>query len=169
MIERFYRNLATGRYLAQSENYKKILQICSEIRASFENYLKEHVSAEAIDYMLKYPDRVAVQNDIDLSYNVQTSWRWRSTIFNNNMLIISLNSLNLPRVFPSVSNMFGKDSSFDKDFTAKIDRRLKELDSLANNLIPELEALENALSEKSMNKTSIKEYYPELYNLIYND
>ena len=168
MISKSCRDLAQERYLGQSETYKKITQICSDIRTSFENYLKEHTSAESIQYMAKYPDRISVQGDIDLTYEADVPWEWRRVIFDS-MLNVQLAKLNFPRLFPSPSFMFCDNSEFDKEFTNEIKKKIKSLGPLVKTLTPELEALDKALSEKTMNKTSIKEYYPELYNLMYND
>jgi len=169
MIERKYRDLAEAKYLARSKKYLEATNKAKELQNLVTNYLQETLTEEAIKYSIKYPDRVNIQDNLDFEYELSCSWSYRHLI--SNMMKVNLKGLGLPRLYPSVSTIFDTESEFYKEhkaFCKKLIKLIKEISDIIKEVGPEVDALESALSEKSMNKTSIQKFYPELYELIYD-
>ena len=169
MIDKTTRDSARDKYLANSKEYVEICNLLNEIKSDFVDYLINNSSEEVLDYMKRHPEYIILQKDISLKYQLDYVARG---VFQNSSsvsLTIDLGKLNLPTLFPPYFNDYDNEPFYNnhKEFVDKFHEKLGRLNKMAAELNNVLVKLDTVLSEESMNKTSIKKYYPELYNLMY--
>ena len=167
MIERGKVTAALKKYAAVSEEFSNLKKIRNEMETLILDCINSTYSDKEVEIARKYRNNVVFQKDIDLEYKLEMSWEFRN--FLSSIYKLNLSHVDKPAVILSISDAEDNDSelkSENMELYTKLNSLLKQLKSESSKLNKKLRAIDEALSDKSMNITSIKKYYPELYQLM---
>lgn len=169
MIREYYRNVAEKQYLSHSKDKKKLDQIMIELEKFIIDTIINKFPKRVLDYAAKYPDRVKLQEDIDLSYVVDLDYRSMYYVLPG-VLTLHLGSAAAPLFLERPTDALKKSGEFyteNIEFCNKFQKYIKTIKTLTDKIISNVTDLREALSASSMNKTSIEKFYPELFKLVY--
>ena len=167
MIERSKITAALKKYAAGSEEFSNMTRIKNEMETVILDSISSTYSDKEVEIAKKYRDNVMFQKDISLEYELGLSWEFRN--FVSSLNTIKLVQIDKPAVILSIREAEDEDGELKKEneeLYTKLNKLLKELKKYSSSLDKKLHAFERVLSDKSMNITSIKKYYPELYKLM---
>lgn len=167
MIEHSKITAVLQKYAAVSEEFSKLKKIKDEMEALILESINSTYSDKEVAIAKKYRDNVMFQKDLSLEYEFDLSWEFRRFVSSINT--IKLSQVDKPAVILSIREIEDKDSELKKEnegLYTKLNKLLKQLKDESASLNKKLHAIERSLSDKAMNITSIKKYYPELYKLM---
>jgi len=167
MIEHSKITAVLQKYTAVSEEFSKLKKIKNEMEALILESINSTYSDKEVAVAKKYRDNVIFQKDLSLEYEFNLSWEFRRYV--SSIYTISLSQVDKPAVILSIREIEDKDTELKKEneeLYTKLNKLFKDLKTESSNLNKKLHAIERVLSDKSMNITSIKKYYPELYKLM---
>lgn len=167
MIEHSKITAVLQKYTAVSEEFSKLKKIRNEMEALILESINSTYSDKEVAVAKKYRDNVMFQKDLSLEYELDLSWEFRKYV--SSIYTISLSQVDKPAVILSIREIEDKDTELKKEneeLYTKLNKLFKDLKTESSNLNKKLHAIERVLSDKSMNITSIKKYYPELYKLM---
>lgn len=167
MVEQSKITAALRKYAAGSEEFSNMTRIKNEIETVILDSISSTYSDKEVEIAKKYRDNVMFQKDISLEYELGLSWEFRN--FVSSLNTIKLAQVDKPAVILSIREAEEEDGELKKEneeLYTKLNKLLKELKKYSSSLDKKLHAIERVLSDKSMNITSIKKYYPELYKLM---
>ena len=167
MIEESKRSLAIKKYVAGSEELAKMLSIKKEMEDLIIDKINSTYSDKEVEIARRNRNSVYFQNDISIEYELCVSWNYRHYL--TNMDHLTLKHVDKPAVILSTSDITSESSplkEIDEDFYNSLKSKLAKINAEGKCLQKKLDALNQVLSDKAMNITSVKKYYPELYNLM---
>ena len=177
MIRKYIIVAAEKKYAAtKASEVQEIKGILKEMQTLCVNRIKEVYPQELLDFKARFPKYIKEQPDISLSYDLDISWNDR-TLFerccggSGGGLVVHLAQFGLP-LFLSSSRDITVTSDFykkEKDFCDQFINLKTAMEKKIKQLVSKLRAIDDALGAESMNKTSIKKYYPNLYELVFED
>lgn len=181
MIEENIRDNAVKKYVNQSPKLQHAVALFQNIKAETIKLLLNHFSDSKEEFSKISVDYIIPQANISFritDYYGNCPYCVRDVI--DNTTRIDLHSAGfIPRLLTSVGSGVDQKLAIERGFEAEektldkewleninksISMALKEVDEVRQ----EAKALDDALHSASMNKTSIKKFYPKLYDLIYD-
>ncbi len=170
MIEEKKISATIEKYVAGSVEYSKLLMIKKEMEDLIEKEIDSTFTKEEIDLARKYKDRVYFQRDIDLMYATNIPYSYRRYL--EKALELKLVKIDKPEILKSYHDFLKKDDA-DSDFKKEhkdlylgLRSKMMDMSSIINDLVKKIGAIDSTLSDKTMNITSVKKYYPQLYELM---
>ena len=167
MVEQSKITAALRKYAAGSEEFSNMTKIKNEMETVILDSINSTYSDKEVEIAKKYRDSVMFQKDISLEYELELSWEFRN--FVSSLNTIKLAQVDKPAVILSIRDVEDEDSELKKEneeLYTELNKLFKKLKKYSSSLNKKLHAIKDVLSDKSMNITSIKKYYPELYKLM---
>lgn len=167
MINREKIAATLGKYMAASEEYSDLLLLKKEMENLIIDNINSTYSDKEVDIARKNRESVVFQKNISLEYKLGIPWEYRH--YFSKIYTLDLDSIDKPAIILSTDDITGDDPELKKDnkeLYEKVNDVYKRLRKDVDSLCKKMKAIDEALSNKSMNITSIKKYYPELYNLM---
>jgi hypothetical protein len=168
MVEQSKITAALRKYAAGSEEFSNMTKIKNEMETIILDSINSTYSDREVEIAKKYRDNVMFQKDISLEYELDISWEFRNFV-SSSLNTIKLAQVDKPAVILSIRDIEENDSELKKEneeLYTELNKLFKKLKKYSSSLNKKLHAIKDVLSDKSMNITSIKKYYPELYKLM---
>lgn len=169
MIQRKYIDKVKSWILSKSAEAHKYSEAVKDLEKVFKEFIESKYDSKVFEYCKLHPDSVYFQGDFDFFYEVNgLSWDQLKN-FGHSYLTIQFPP-NYPKAidFHKIWNGEAADDSY-KDLCSKVAPLKTKIERTLKNLSNMMEKSSEILKKPSMNKTSIKTYYPELYKIMFDE
>lgn len=167
MIKDDLRCATIRKVVATSVEYSNLLSIKTEMENCVISGIDSMFTSEEITVARNNRDKIKFQGDIDLEYALNVAYGYRHYL--RSACVLGTGKSDKPEIITGYHDIIDKNSSL-KEENSELYNQLNSLfikfNKEAEDLEKKITAVDNVLSMKSMNITSIKKYYPELYELM---
>lgn len=167
MIKDDLRCATIRKVVAASVEYSNLLSIKTEMENCIISGIDSMFTSEEITVARNNRDKIKFQKDIDLEYALNVAYGYRH--YMRSACVLSIGKSDKPEIITSYHDITDENSSLKEENSElynQLNSLLKKFNKEVKDLEKKIKAVDDVLSMKSMNITSIKKYYPELYELI---